>query len=262
MKQYFLIYKKLLQLNFATLVAYRANFINSAISTIGWGCFSVISILLLTSRSSSLYGWSREELLLLTAAYNIIVGLFHVLFSRNFERFSKVIHFGELDNILVKPKDSQFLLSFWLVNYTGIFRVIIGIGLALYILPLLHISVTSDMILMFILLSLAGTTLLYTIWFLVCTTMLWFTTLSNLIDLLYDLNGITRYPAEMYRQVSLYLFFFLLPFTVIITMPTKVLLRKILPLDILLLVGLCIIFLVLSRLFWRFALRSYTSVSG
>ena len=262
MKQYIVIYKKLLQLNFAMLVAYRANFINSIISTIGWGLFSIISIFLLTSRSSSLYGWTRAELLFLTAGYNIIIGFFHMLFSRNFERFSQIIHFGQLDNILVKPKDSQFLLSFWLVNYTSIFRVLLGVIFVFYLSSSVNINFSFLTIVSFLILSIAGIALLYSVWFMISTLMIWFTSLSNLIDLLYDLNGLTRYPAEMYRGVGQFLLFFLFPFTLMVVLPVKVLLQKILPGEALLLLCVSFLFVLLSRFFWRFALRYYTSASS
>jgi ABC-type uncharacterized transport system permease subunit len=55
-------------------MAYRANFINSVISSLGWGIFSVIFMLLLTNKTSSIYQWSRDEILLLTGFYNILGG--------------------------------------------------------------------------------------------------------------------------------------------------------------------------------------------
>src|SRR6185312_3229309 len=100
------------------------NFINSTISSVGWGIISIISMYILTAKTSSIYGWNRNELLLLAGVYSVSIGIFHTIFSRNFDRFSKVIHLGDLDSILLKPIDSQFSLSFTLFNYMSITRLL------------------------------------------------------------------------------------------------------------------------------------------
>src|SRR5574341_269965 len=126
MKSYLGLYKTLLHLNAENLLASRANFTTNVISSVSWGLFSIFSIMLITGQANAIFGWRREEILLLTAIYSILIGVFHMLFSKNFERFSNLIYYGQLDGLLVKPVDSQFLVSFWLVNYTSIFRIVLG----------------------------------------------------------------------------------------------------------------------------------------
>lgn len=87
MKHYFNIYKQLLKLNLQVNLAYRVGFINNLIASIGWGLFQILMIYLLTAKVKSIYGWSREGLILLSAVFNIFVGIFHAVFSRNFGRF-------------------------------------------------------------------------------------------------------------------------------------------------------------------------------
>ncbi len=262
MKHYLKIYQTLLKLNFANLSAYKANFINSAISSVVWGGFSIASILLLTTRTSSIYNWSKEELLILTGAYNIMIGFFHMLFSRNFERFSRIIHLGRLDDILIKPVDSQFLLSFWMVNYTSVFRIILGTTVTVYLLLKYNMSFSIFSIFYFLILLFFGVALLYSIWFIVSTLIIWFTNLSNLVHLMYDVNAVTRFPQEMYKGLSEFVFLFLFPLTFIITSPVKTLLTKPNQFDGIILILLACIFVYISRSFWRFALRNYSSASS
>ncbi len=260
MKKYLKIYAALLAMNFQVLTAYRANFINSIISTIVWGSMSFISIFILTARTNTIYGWTREELLLLTAIYNIIIGAFHMIFSRNFERFSRIIHFGELDSLLIKPIDSQFSMSFWLFNYAGIFRVIAGV---LFTIILLHSrSLSVFTLAFFAVLGLTSIALMYSIWYLVSTLIIKFSNLSNIIGILYEINGLTRFPQEMFKQLNVFAFSFLIPVTIVITVPTKLLISRASYADVLLLVITSIVFLTIARLAWKFALRYYTSASG
>src|SRR3989344_7547774 len=109
MKRYFRIYKQLCIISLSELLAYRGNFLNSLISSLVWGAFSIVSILLLTAKTKSVFGWTREEIILLTCSYSMLIGIFHLVFSRNFEYFSRIMDLGQLDTFLLKPLDSQFL---------------------------------------------------------------------------------------------------------------------------------------------------------
>lgn len=258
MKKYLNIYKTLLLLNLQVLTAYRANFVNSAISTVVWGSMSFLSIFLLTARTNQVAGWSRNDLLLLTAIYNIVIGSFHVLFSRNFERFSRIMHMAEFDTLLTKPIDSQFSISFWYFNYTSIFRVIVGVIVAAVILKsrfFLELPV-------FLLLSLVGITLSYCIWFLISTLMVKYTNLSNIVEVLYQINGFSRYPMDLYRGLGLFAFTFIVPLVIMITVPAKYLASKVTSFDLLMLFGITLLFFITTRLAWKFALRFYASASG
>lgn len=258
--KYLRIYKTLLALNAQSLTAYRANFINSLISSVLWGSITFISILLLTSKVSSLNGWTVNQLLILTGAYNIVAGSFHTLFSRNFERFARLMHMGEFDTLLLKPIDSQLSISFWLANYTGLVRVIVGI---IVILSILRFQAEQVFIFpLFLLVCIVGVSVMYCVWFLVSTLLIKFTNLSNLVDVLYLTNGFARYPLDIYKNLGAVTFSVIIPLAVMVTVPAKLLTHKSTFTDILLLIGTAVFLLVLTRFTWKFALRFYTSASG
>lgn len=262
MRHYFTVYVTLLRLNLARLLAYRGNFINSLIASIVWGTFSFIFIFLLTSKTSSIYGWTRDELILLMALYNIVIGgIFHMFFSRNFDKFSVTVHLGQLDQILLKPIDSQFLLSSLNIGFTQISRIIMGLGVAIYIINKIKLPVTLIHIGEFIALSIVGLILLYSIWFLVLTLTIWFSRLSNLVDLLYHLNDLTRFPPQMFNSIKNYAFF-ILPYTLILVTPTKAMLHNLTLVDTAELLFFSLTLFYLSRRFWKFALKYYTSASS
>lgn len=262
MKKYGTIYKKLLVLNALMLIAYRGNFVNSIVSSIVYGIFSIVSIVLLTSGTTRIFGWSRNEIILITTSYSIIIGFFHMIFSRNFERFSRIVNLGQLDAVLLKPIDAQFLVSFWVFNYTSIVRILIGVGATGYLLKSMHQTVGLIEIVSFIVLAVIGISILYSIWFICVTFTIWFTRLSNLIDFLYQITGFARFPQEMYRHASSYIFFFLIPLTIVVVTPTKALLYKILSGDVWWAIALSCLLMVAARQFWLFALRHYTSASS
>lgn len=262
MKRYIRVYAALWKMSLDVLMVYRANFFNSLASSISWGAFSFLSILLLTSRTGTIYGWTKTEIILLTCGYQIMIGVFHTLFSRNFERMADLIAWGQLDALLVKPMYVQFLLSVWWVNYTSISRIILGVGVLGYLITAtgIHISII-EAILFFVFLG-VGVILLYSLWFIMTTLIIWYPRMSNVIELMYTISGISRYPGEMYKNALGPLFFIVLPIILIVTTPTKLLVSKASLQEIFLLLGLAMMCLLISRVFWHFALRSYTSASS
>lgn len=259
--RYLRIYKQILSLNMTALMIYRANFYNSLVASFIWGSFHIINMLILSNATKSIYGWSRSELLLLTATYSISFGLFSMLFSRNFSRLSILIDNGSLDGLLIKPLDSQFLVSVGQVNYTALVRSVLGIILLAYLVNTIHFSFNFLQIFIYILLILCGIVLTYCIWLMVSTLLIWLPRLSNLIDLLHFLSGTGRYPAEMFSQyrVLSVLFF---PLTIAITIPAKSLLQRAFVGDYVWLIVVTGLFFMLTRAFWLFALRSYTSANS
>jgi len=262
MKSYLKIYARLLKMNFNVLLAYRIGFLNSVVGSIGWALFQIISIYLLTSRNTSFYGWSREQLILLGAIFNIFVGIFHAVFSRNFGRFSQIMNRGEFDLLLVKPVDPQFLTSLWWFSYSSLVRILIGAGFVVYLFNIMHMVLTFLSVIKFIVLIGFGICILYAVWLLVCTLIIWQTNLSNLVDFLYTINIVIRYPREMFQTANPVVFYFLLPLTFVIITPTKALLGNMSYVDLFGLIFFAVVFLFISRKFWNFALRFYTSASS
>ena len=262
MKRYFNLYKIFLRFSFLNFTVFRANFINSMVSTVGWGVFQFAWINLLTIRTQSAFGWNKHELVILAILYIIIIGVFHFLFSRNFERFSRIIDRGELDFILLKPVDSQFMITNFMQGYPNLIRIGLGIILLVFYLHINNISISFVGLLGFLVFIVFGIMLLYSLWLSYCTLLIWFPQLTNILDFLYTINGMSRYPLEMMREVKSFLLLFIFPFSIAIATPAKVLVRGTLDGDVYWLIFLSVILFFTSRTFWNYALRFYTSASS
>ncbi len=263
MKRYLTIYTTFLKLNYTRFALYRVDFLNGLVSSILWAVFSIIAIYALTARSSTIFGWSRGELFVLIGVFNILIGgIFRTVFARNFDRFGQIVQRGELDGILLKPFDSQFSLSFQYISLYGIVRIILAIIFTAFLLYQIHVTVTFFDVIIFIMLAGFGLLTMYSIWFIVLTLTIWHPDLFNLIETLYAVDSVTRYPPQIINQFKILLFYLLFPFTLIVSIPTKALLHKLTSFDVIILMGMSLILFYFSRIFWRFALRSYTSASG
>lgn len=262
MYRYLKLYQQYMKLNFSALMAYRGNFYNDVLATLGWAIFHIVTMLILTNNVQEVFGWKTYELLILTGVHSIVMGIYHFTVSPNLNRVPNIIHYGQLDLLLVKPVDTQFQLSFRIVNYSALSRVVAGSLFVAYMLFVYHVNVTWMYIASFILLSFVGLILFYAIWYIVLTVTVWHSDLTNLPDVLYELGGMTKFPKEMYQGLRDYILFFLLPIVIIVSVPTRVLLKQGNPQDVLLLFTLAVGLLLVSRVFWHFALRFYTSASS
>lgn len=262
MRYYWEVYKRLIKINFAAWVVYRGNFLNNLIGDTVWGVFHIVSILVLTSSVSSVYGWSKNELIILTASFSVLWGFFHLFFARNFEEMAEIINLGNLDTYLLKPLDSQFFLSFYYVNFSGFIRTIIGLAVLFYVVLVNKFQISLVNIFNYLILTACGLILIYSVWFLLASVIIWFPRLTNLVYFLFTISGISRYPPETLKQFNTFTFIFLLPLVIFVSTPTKALLNKPVFGNSLILLALTVIFLVASRKFWKFALRYYTSASS
>lgn len=261
MIHYLKIYWRLVKINIVYLLTYRFNFFNKVISTVAWGFFQIAWIELLTYKTPSVFGWSHDELIALAGSYVIFAAIVHLLFSRNFSEFSRIVNYGQFDEYLIKPVDSQFLLSFKIIDFAGLFRIILGFYFVYSILLKNHIALTFANVAGYFILMLCGLIMTYGIWSIFSTVIIWYPQLNNIIDFLFNFNGMSRYPKEMILNTRNYLLYFLLPFTLILSTPTKVLFNKALSGDVELLLLFTLVFIFVARRFWKFALRFYTSAS-
>jgi len=249
-------------MNFSVLLEYRATFVTTFFATALWSLFHIIMIILLTYRTNTVFGWTRNEMLLLSGSFSIFWGLFHVVFTTNFRRLSEFIDRGYLDYVLVRPLDSQFQISLWAINYVSIFRILLGIGVIGYVIQADHLIVQPIAYILYVTLGLCGTILLYSFWLIVSTILIWQPRLSNIIDLLYMVSGMTRYPSEMSRVIGNVSGIFLLPLFLILSTPSEFIINRPSSDHVVILLVSTVILFFTSRVIWKNSLKYYTSANS
>ena len=251
-----------MRLNYIRTLNHRGEFFSGLFGSLAWGVLSVVTIHVLTSRSDTVYGWSRNELFILIGVTNIIVGsLLRMFNAENFDRMSSTIQHGDLDAILLKPIDSQFMLSFLYIKLHGFIRLFISIVFTFLMLNLAAIPITAFSIISFVFFAILGYLIIYSIWFLVMTFAIRFPDLHNLSEILYTADGITRYPPQVLWATKIFLFLIFIPYTLVVSIPTKALIHKLTFMDSLVTIGTATILFLVSRALWKFALRYYSSAS-
>ena len=104
--------------------------------------------------------------------------------------------------------------------------------------------------------------MLYSLWFLLGATSIWFVKIYNVTEVLRGLLEAGRYPIAAYPTVYRFFFTFIIPVAFLTTVPAEAMLGKT---EVVWLFGagiLAVCLFLASIAFWRFALRFYTSASS
>jgi len=260
-KRYIRIYWQIVKANTSLILVYRFSLLTNVLTTVSWAVFAIFAVLLYSQQAPNLAGWSRTELLTLTGVFSLVTGFAYTFFLLNFINLPEKINTGELDVLLTKPLDSQFLATMFNFSHANIARFLIGISILLFTIKKFSMSLAEMTI--FFLLLVAAVIILYSIWLLLVTLNFYTRRLDNMISFLLELfDQTSRTPSDAFRIANSWAFNFLLPLFMVVSFPTKALWGKLSTEWILTTLITAIALFFLSRKFWQFSLQHYSSASS
>lgn len=257
-------YWRILGLFWGTAIAaeleYRLNFVIAALSSAGNLAGSLFSLFLFYRTGYQFNGWTWQEAMLVVGMFTLLQGVANLFLSPNLNRIVQQVQEGTLDFVLLKPISSQFWLSTRMVSPWGLPDLILGIVILLYVGIQLGLS-PSHYLLSLIPISF-GIVILYSLWFMLGATSIWFVKIYNVTEVLRGFLEAGRYPIVAYPAVFRVFFTFVIPVVFLTTVPAETMLGRS-PLGWLITAGcLSVVLLLISNVVWRFALRFYTSASS
>ncbi len=244
----------------AAELEYRLNFVLAAIAAVLSMAGSLFGVFLFYRTGYQFQDWSWEEALLVLSAFTLLQGVSTTILIPNLNRIVEQVQQGTLDFVLLKPISSQFWLSLRAVSPWGLPDLLLGLGLAGYAGNRLGLAPTAYLLGGAAILM--GTAILYSLWFMLGATSIWFVKIYNVTEVLRGLLDAGRFPIAAYPAALRAFFTFVVPVTFLTTVPAQVLLGRGNALWLLGSGGLALALPVGSMLFWRFALRFYTSASS
>ncbi len=260
MQRYFKVLKLFLATALAAELEYRVNFVIATFTSLGGLAGSLFSLFLFYQTGYTFQGWSWEEALLVLGIFTLLQGFSTTFLAPNLNQIVKQVQAGTLDFVLLKPIDSQFWLSTRTVSPWGLPDLIFGLIVIGYAGNRLGIAASAyglSVVPVFL-----GLLILYSLWFMLGATSIWFVKIYNVTEVLRGLLEAGRYPIAAYPVAYRFFFTFIVPVAFLTTVPAQVLLERV---QFSWIVGsaiLAIVLLTISRSFWKFALRFYTSASS
>jgi len=253
----------LIKFKFTRMMAFRFSF---------WGAFfadgSLFLIQLLTfetiySQVDSIGGWNRGQMIIFVGTFSIINALNMLIYFFGIVDLPGKIRRGDLDHYLTKPINPLLRLTFENVNVGSIPLVIMSILIVCYGVNISGIQVSfllglgyAAFVLLMTLLWYDMELILRTIPFLVISA----NGIMRLEDLMLELNF--KVPGVLYKGVFKLIFYFLLPYGIMSTVPTQFITHSIDGRGVGVSIFTVMVFTVFALWFWKFGLKHYQSVSS
>ena len=262
LRKYLKVYKKFLHTALASELEYKTNILVDLITAILSLVGSIFLLSIFFQNNDNIGGWEFKQALIIQGIYTILNGITNSWFSPNLNEIVKYIREGTLDFVLIKPIDSQFWVSLKRINPSGFIEIILGLFVLSYCLHLNKIDITFTLIGFLVITLVCSVSVLYSLWFLISTTTIWFIKTWNATEVLRSFLYIGRFPINSFSFYLRIFFSTLIPITFITTIPSEVILGITPFWKIVLEILVSLIFIGISRKFWLFALKYYSSASS
>jgi ABC-2 type transport system permease protein len=278
---YFGVLRMFAQNSLVREMTFRTNFIIECVTSLCWAAMNIGFYLIIFQHVDSIgesTGWGRYEFFVFLATTWLVNAMVQTFFMPNAQEFSELIRTGGLDFALLKPIDTQFLISFRKMNWSSLSNVLVAIVILVYAIynltsrPDRPWELTWVSFVLYPFFVLCGSLLLYALMTCLAATSIWLGRNQSLYDFWFYITNFSRYPMEIYNKgwgaPLFFVFTFIIPVLVVINVPARILAQPLAPranwewpLAVFALVA-TIISLAVSRWVFTKALVSYRSASS
>jgi len=249
--------------NFA---AYRFDLVTRLFVSVMHLLGELIAVWTIFHNTKTLNGWRWQHMLVLVGVFRIIAGGIRMSIVPNMRKVLEDIHQGTLDFVLLRPVNSQWLVSIRQFVIWRVSDVILGAAVAVYGCVKLIGHVPPVQALVFVAMLAAGFVIVYSVWLMLATLCFWFVRIQNIEMIFWNVFEAGRYPIVIYRPWVQWVLTFILPLAFITTFPAGELIGDphigvpaAAPIYALLIAAGT---LGVSAWFWRFGLRHYSGASA
>ncbi len=221
---------------------FRTNFLIEAVSSLSWAIMNVGLYWIIFEHTTSIgrdTGWGKYEFFVFMGTTWIINSIVQAFFMPNSEEFSELIRTGGLDFALLKPIDTQFLISLRKVSWSSLSNVLLGAGLlAISLSHLVHRpeapwQFEPWILLLYPLYVGCGVAILYSLMICLAATSVWLGRNQTLYDFWFYITNFSRYPQEIYAHgwgwILMVAFTFIVPVLVVVNVPARLLAQPLMP---------------------------------
>lgn len=247
--------------SFARELEFRANFFAKIAQNLVWIVFFIMILLVIYRNTETVAGWTRGEAYMLAASCFLMNAVSGGLFMSLVE-IPQQVRLGTLDFVVTKPIDSQFWVSTRKFNFSDVGVLAAGLAMIGYGIYLAEVSPSFAQWVAYVILVGASLAIFYSFNLALMTLGIWLVRVDNLWVLGESVMQVARYPIDIYQGALQRLFVYVVPLAFLATIPTKQLVREYDPQMLGLGVGWAAAALIFSRMFWKFAMRHYTSASS
>ncbi|MBA3961927.1 MAG: ABC-2 family transporter protein [Chthoniobacterales bacterium] len=264
MRRYLEIYWIMLRNSLIRELSFKANFLLWMVVEVLWFLGQILFFSIIFGQVDRIGDWTKWEVVLLVGTHQIIGQLFQAFFFVNVANIPELVRTGKLDSLLVLPLDSQFVVSTKQFGLDSIVNALVGVFVVVLSLVRLHVTPGPVAILLYVIALGFGVAIHYSIMICLAAVSFWIVRAQGLVYGYFNFLNIARYPDVIFPPLFRWVFGWIVPVIIVANIPARLLIKS-LGQPAWLLVHLAAagtIVTLLSRFFWRFALRHYSSASS
>ncbi|MGB8980397.1 MAG: ABC-2 family transporter protein [Anaerolineales bacterium] len=251
-----------LKVNVQMSLAYRADTVVNILLNIMWLGWELLSLGIIFSNTETIGGWGFGELIALLGVFRLVHTLMIALIWPNTEKFNQSIRDGSMDYTLLQPVNSMFLVTFSRITVWRAWDLILAAVLIVVGVNMSGDTATPLSILAFIVLTISGAIVIYSLWIVLIALTFWFTKFDNNVTILQALLDAGRYPVTVYPVWLRILVTFIIPIAVATTIPLQGLRGELDLGRILMFVAIGIASFLVASQVWKRGLKQYSGASS
>ncbi|MFV1989745.1 MAG: ABC transporter permease [Acidimicrobiales bacterium] len=243
-------------------VQYRANFLIQIVQSLVAVVTGIVMLAVIFGQTDALGGWTQPQLLVVLGVFTIVGGIIGFAIEPNMGRIMSDVHLGTFDYVLLKPVDSQLLVSvreFRLWRLTDVFvgSAVLGWALSLEGTGGGLFGLVGFLVALFV-----GSLMIYCVWLLLTTGAFWIVRIDMLQELFTGLYRAGQYPVTIYPGWLRVILTFLIPIGFAVTVPAEALTYRLTLLGLGIAIGFSIVLFFVTRAVWRFGVKNYSGASA
>ncbi len=262
MSKYFKIYKVFIKNAISYEAQYRANTWFKLLLSLLWTAITFLTIEIIFNQTPSIAGWSKAEIYLLSTVWLIASEIFTALFSMGLWNISSLITSGDLDIYLTKPVSTLFLVSCKQFIVRGVYRLIIKLGILVWVLYTFHMSLSLKESLIAISLLLCSVIINYAFTLIPNTFSFWLTKITNVNEVMGEIADFGRFPLSIWPKAARVIFLTILPVGFMAYVPVAAFLGRWPWYAVLYTFIFTALLFFVSVKFWNYAIKRYSSASS
>lgn len=242
-------------------LAFRTNLLFEFLMTAIGIASGLVALGVVYGQTQTLGGWTFGETIVLLGTYQILSGILATFIEPNLIWFADQVKSGKLDDVLLKPVSSLFLVSLGSCGPLALSQVLIGFVVLGVGVDTLGMVPSAWNLIGWLVLLVVGIAVTWASRVLFASIALWSPGFD--LDVVYSaLWQFGRYPISMYQQPIRFVFTWVLPVAFISTHPAHALTQgadtSLIAIGLALGLGAIIIVLIV----WDTGLRRYTSATS
>src|SRR5262245_40693922 len=113
-------------------MTFRANFIVDAVASLSWVLMQLGFYLVIFQYAQTVGDWGKFQFFAFLSTTLIVNSLVQTFFMPNLGEFGELIRSGNLDFAMLKPIDTQFLISLSRFEWSSLSNFLFGLMLLVY----------------------------------------------------------------------------------------------------------------------------------